>query len=133
MVLEALSTATEKAPLVLSLLQRWNAEVVEISLRPETTEEDRASLEALQRELLHRRDDSIASQVRRLIQSELRGDADATKAEREAIRLYHLRSRLVHDGFVEPQSLGAAITSARTLVHRVLVARYSRVVGAPLA
>lgn len=131
MVLEALSNATAKTPLALSLLRRWSQEVDEISERPETPEDDRASLAALQRELLYRREDSIRAQVRKLVRSELSADADAAEAAKEVVRLYDLRSTLVHDGFLEPQILGPALASARSLTRRVLLARYSRIVGAP--
>jgi hypothetical protein len=132
MALEACSSATSKAPIALSLLANWSAQVDQISQRPETTEEDRASLAALQRELLHRREDSIRSQVRKLVRSELKSDGDAAEVEKEALRLYDLRSTLVHDGSLDPQVLGPALTSARSLARRVLMARYSSVVGAPL-
>lgn len=133
MALETCSSATSKAPIALSLLANWSEQVDQIAQLPETTEEDRASLDALQRELLHRREDSIRSQVRKLVRSELNGDSDAAEMEKEAVRLYDLRSTLVHDGSLDPQALGPALTSAKSLVRRVLMARYSNVVGAPPA
>lgn len=89
--------------------------------------EDALALAALKREICFRRDDSIRSQVRKLVLSTLDDESDAADVAREALRLYDLRSILVHDGFVDARQLSEATDRARTLVHRVLLSRFRRV------
>lgn len=127
MSLEALTAPTAKSPAALALLEKWSAEVDQISVSLEASSEDALALEALKREILYRRADSVRSQVRKMVLSALDGEADAAHVARDALRLYDLRSTLVHDGFVEAHQLSEATSQARTLVHRVLLCRFRRV------
>jgi hypothetical protein len=134
MSLEALAIGTTRPPLVLDLLRKWKTEVDHVleTLAPES--DDAASLEALSRELLFRREDSIRRQIRNLVLSELKssGDHDAPDVAKRAVGIYDQRSTLVHEGKVESQVLGAAISDAKRIVERVLRARFLRVAqGSP--
>lgn len=133
MSLEALTAPTQKSPAALALLEKWSAEVDQIAASLEANSEDALALEALKREIFYRREDSVRSQVRKLVLCALDGEADAAHVARDAVRLYDLRSTLVHDGFVEARQLSEATSQARTLVHRVLLSRFRRVTQCRLA
>jgi len=126
MSLEALARSTRKSGLAVELLERWSAEVQVLLETVQQDSEDAAALDALQRELLVRRDDSIRSKVRKLILCELADDSDASAQASEAVRLYDLRSTLVHQGFLEVRQLDTATADAKLLVHRVLHTRFRR-------
>lgn len=127
MSLEALTLPIPKAPIALALLEKWSIEVDQLAASMAPNSEDAMALAALKREICFRREDSIRSQVRKLVLSTLDGESDAANVAREALRLYDLRSVLVHDGFVEARQLSEATDQARTLVHRVLLSRFRRV------
>ncbi|HWR76550.1 MAG TPA: hypothetical protein VN283_04995 [Thiobacillus sp.] len=129
MALEALATATSKSRLALELLAKWLAEIDELSRNESLSAEDLASLEALQRELLFRQEDSVRSQIRKLVRTTLAHAEDADAAARDAVRLYDLRSTLVHEGTLDHQVLSEGTSAARTLVHRTLTARFKALVG----
>lgn len=128
MALEALALATLKAPLVLELMGRWQDEVSALKADKSRTLEELASLEALEREFLFRREDSIRSQIRRLVLETLNPAGDAEQSAREALRLYDIRSRLVHEGTLDHRELDQATRRTKELVHRVLKARFEKVV-----
>ena len=92
----------------------------------EDESDDAASLQAVRRELLIRRKDSIGRQVRNVVLTTLtmNGDADAAEAVKRVVRLYNLRSRLVHKGSLTSQELNEGMTDAKNLVERVLRARF---------
>ncbi len=52
------------------------------------------------------------------------GDADAAEAAERAVRVYDLRSTLVHEGKLDEQERGTAISEAKSIVERVLRARF---------
>jgi hypothetical protein len=121
-----LASATEKSQLALGLLARWRAEIDVLRSSPSLAPEDFGSLEALQRELLFRRADSVRSQVRKLIQTTLAPDDDCANRAGDAVRLYDLRSELVHEGTVDSRKLAQAISEAEALVRRTLKTRFER-------
>ncbi|MBA2350560.1 MAG: hypothetical protein H0V78_01855 [Burkholderiales bacterium] len=127
MSLEALAIGTCKAPLALELLAKWSSEVEALLKSVPPNSGDAVSLEALNRELLFRREDSVRSQVRKLVLSALLLDADANDMARAAVDLYDLRSKLVHDGALDARTLDVATSEAKSLVHRVLLIRFQRV------
>jgi len=126
--LEALATGVQRTQLVMDLLGKWRKEAEELQETLPEESEDAFSLEAVTRELLIRRDDSIRRQVRRLVITtlQLNGDADATATARRAVELYDLRSRLVHDGKVAQDALSPAISEALSIVKRVLMVRFTQ-------
>lgn len=127
MALEALASATVKTQLALELLAKWGNEIHTLRSNPSLPPEDSASLEALHRELLFRRDDSVRSQIRKLIQTTLAPANDSEDRARDGVRLYDLRSTLVHQGTVDSRQLDQAISEAKSLVLRTLIARFERI------
>ena len=132
MALEALTMPTKKSKIALDLLSRWRVETRSIIQSIAGYDADVASLEALERELLFRQEDSIGIQIRKVVDYELRSDSDVTEQVREAKRLYNLRSTLVHEGFLDASILVNATSSAKTLVHRVLSSRFRRITSGVL-
>ncbi|TAK63509.1 hypothetical protein [Methylobacter sp.] len=130
MSLEALATSTLKSRVAVELLERWTIETQALLVSLPKDSEDAAALDALQRELLFRKDDSIRSQIRKLVQRELVNYPDAFDQAKEAVRLYDLRSTLVHQGFLEIRQLDLATSGAKSLVQRVLLTRFQRVTEA---
>jgi len=129
MALEAIADATLKPPSVLDILTRWRGELDELLAVSEQGSEEAIALDALRRELTFRRDDSLRSQIRKLVSNTLHADPDVAETAREAVRIYDVRSSLVHDGEVAPGALEQATQAARSLVHRILLARFRAVVG----
>jgi hypothetical protein len=52
------------------------------------------------------------------------GEDDAAEAAKQVVRLYDLRSTLVHEGTLPQQKLSESLTEAKDLVDRILRARY---------
>jgi hypothetical protein len=93
MALEAVATGTPRTQLVLSLLDKWKMEIEELQKTVGPDSEDAVSLEALGRELLFRKEDSIRRQIRTVVLTTLQanGDEDAAETAKEAVRLYDIR------------------------------------------
>ncbi|MEO8098206.1 MAG: hypothetical protein ABI811_10935 [Acidobacteriota bacterium] len=123
MALETLATGVDRPPLVLDLLEKWRNETGRIlqTLAPDS--DDAASLHGISRELLFRRQDSIRQQIRSLVLRTLAmsGEDDPAK---QAVRLYDLRSTLVHGGTLPHQRLSESVTEAKDLVERILRAHF---------
>jgi hypothetical protein len=132
MAIEALTAPTKKSKIALDLLARWKVETRLMIESIADCDADLASLEALERELFFRQDDSIGIQIRKVVECELQGDSDVAEQVREVKRLYNLRSTLVHNGFLEASILDLATTSAKILVHRVLHSRLRRITSGVL-
>lgn len=126
MAIETLATGVQRTRLVLDLMEKWKQEADETLKTVPPDSNDAASLQAVCRELLVRREDSIRRQVRNVVLTTLtmNGDADAVEAAKKAVQLYDLRSRLVHKGRLAPQELSEGMTDAKNLVERVLRARF---------
>jgi hypothetical protein len=126
MALETLATGVERTRLVLDLLEKWRKEAESILLTIAPDSDDAASLQGMSRELLFRREDSIRRQMRNLVLTILTesGDTDALEAAKQAVRLYDLRSTLVHEGTIPEQELSQSLTAAKNLVERVLRAQF---------
>jgi hypothetical protein len=126
MAIETLATGVQRTRLVLDLLEKWKQKADEALKTVAPDSDDAASLQAVCGELLIRRKDSIGRQVRNVIFTTLtmNGDADAAEAVKRVVRLYKLRSRLVHKGSLTSQELNEGMTDAKNLVERVLRARF---------
>lgn len=126
MALETLATGTPRTQLVLGLLDKWKKEAEELQNTVEPESDDAISLEAVSRELLFRKEDSIRRQIRKLVSTTLQAnsDADVSEMARRAVRIYDLRSTLVHEGKLESQVLSKATSDAKNIVERVLRARF---------
>jgi hypothetical protein len=126
MALETMATGIRRSQIVLDLLEKWKQEVDDLLNAVPPDSDDAASLQGISRELLFRREDSIRQQVRKLVLDTLSeiGDDNAAESARKAVYLYDLRSMLVHEGTLDRQKLGQALSDAKELLGRVLRARY---------
>ncbi len=128
MALEALAISTPRTPIVIRLLDKWKKDVEELIQTIDSDSDDAVSLEAVSRELIFRKEDSIRRQIRNIVLTTLadHGDNDAEKAAKSAVKMYDLRSTLVHEGKLESQVLSSATSDAKTIVERVLRARFTQ-------
>lgn len=128
MALEALAPSEPKHQSVVGAIDRWVEElkILQSPFDPYSDEWD--AYDSLIREVGFRKEKSIRSSIRALVSSVLKSsEPDADELSRQAVRLYDMRSRLVHDGHVEGEDLGRAVTDLRGIVYRVLRARFLQV------
>jgi hypothetical protein len=130
MALEALTTPCSRTQPVLDLLNRWKQQADELLHSVKISSEDRESLEALCKELLFRRDDSLRRRIYNMVRStfEESGDEEADQWAKKAKRLYDVRSKLVHEGDLPENLLSSSTSEAKLLVQRVLRAKYTSTV-----
>lgn len=126
MALEALAIGTPRTPLALDLLDNWKKEAEALQNIVEPESDDAISLEAVSQELLFGKEDSIRRRIRMLVSTTLQvnGDVDAPEMARRAVRIYDLRSTLVHEGKLDSQVLSKATSDAKHIAERVLRARF---------
>jgi len=128
MVIEALAPSDLKHKCVAEAIDRWVAEAKKLQGAVQTDSEEWHAYDSLIREIGFRKEKSIRSSIRNLVLSTLRAsDPDAVDLSRQAVQLYDLRSRLVHDGHVQGEDLGQAVTKMREIVFRVLRASFIQV------
>lgn len=131
MSLEVLAVGVERTPLVLDLLDEWGKQVNEILDKVDPESDDAQSLMVIRDQLLFKRVDSIGSAIRNLVLSTLQEVAgvNAKALAKRATKLYNLRGKLVHNGYLDPKELGDATTEAKEIVHRVLMTRFQKLIG----
>ena len=132
MALEVLAPNTLKTQRVLELLDEWLREVEDLEKGVGEDTEDGASLDALKRELLFRREDSIRRRIRTLVYDTLSANGDseeADKAAKLAVKIYDLRGTLLHEGRLQDKELTEATRDAKQIVERVLKAKFRHVAG----
>lgn len=102
------------------------------TLEPESDGAD--SLENLIRRLNLLDEDSIRQSIKKLVDTTLiaNGDEDAEEIAKEAVKVYDLRSELVHDGSLEPSILRQATSDARNILERVSRARFVQRANSPI-
>jgi hypothetical protein len=126
MALEALATSCSRTQLVLDLMDQWRSQVEGLLHNGDMSREDSESLQALSRELLFRKQDSLRRRIYNLVWSTLEqaGDKEAERLAAAVKRLYDLRSKLVHEGKLPENLLSDSLAEAKQLVQRVLRAKY---------
>jgi hypothetical protein len=128
MALEALAPSDMKHQSVANTIDSWVAEAKKVKDGLQTDSEEWNDYESLIREIGFRKEKSIRSSIRNLVLSTLQAsDPDAADFARQAVHFYDLRSRLVHDGYVQGEDLGQAVTKMREIVFRVLRASFIQV------
>ena len=120
MALECLSTATPKHPVALDLIAKWQGELKKEQEGYPRASEEFLALESLERELLFRRNDSIRSQVRALMARVKESSSAPADLARRALRVYDIRSTLVHEGDLPPEDLANAEREAKEFVETAL-------------
>lgn len=120
--MEALAKPSLKHQVALDLLSRLRCELDEEMMKYESSSEEYRNLEALRRELIFRREDSIRSRVGKLFAS-LPGlnSVEADQLQQRALRVYDKRSALLHDGHLPAQELSGLELEARELLEKVFV------------
>jgi len=121
MAMESLAKPTRKHDVAINLLHRWQRELEHEMQMHDRCSQEFASLEALARELNFREEDSIRSQVRKLVGLTGASRVELDELERRALRVYDKRSALVHDGHLPTDELTGLETEARDLLERVLM------------
>lgn len=121
--MEALADKSPKHQVALDLLTRWKQELETEKVKYNDPSEEYYSLQALSNEIDFRGEDSIGNQIRKLFAG-LPGTSDEERAElqRRAVRVYHKRSKLVHDGFLPPEELPGLEAEARELLETLFLA-----------
>jgi hypothetical protein len=115
--MEVLAPSTLKHAAALRLLEKWQIELTEQKGRLATSTPEFAALAALERELLFRKEDSIRSQVRRLM-ARVSASHPSVPADlpSRAVNVYDKRSQLVHDGAIPSAELVGLEAEARELL-----------------
>ena len=132
MVLEALAPSEHKHRSALDAIDRWIGEIKQLQEAASEESDEWEAYDSLIREVGFRRERSIRSSIRSLVRLTLSpSDPEAEALAREAVRLYDVRSRLVHDGHVPGEDLGQAVTMIREIARRVLKARFLQVASEP--
>lgn len=127
MSLEALALGVKRPKPILELLAKWADDVEKLKTALAGDDECLAALDSVARELIFRQESSIRSQIRALVLTTLT-DADAKAMAQLAVKIYDHRSTLVHNGTLDKAVLSQAFDDARTLVERVLRARFKATV-----
>jgi hypothetical protein len=126
MALEALTTGEARPRIIQELFVSWEAHAKALISDGMVDAESKEALSAIVKEMLHKKEDSLRSQIRRLVRTCLteHGAPDAVETSRKALNLYDLRSTLVHTGHLPADSLAIALAEAKEIVHRVLRGLY---------
>lgn len=118
MALEVLSPVSYKHDVALQLIDSWKADMDQILGQHSGDRDAAASLEALRRELLFRKEDSIRGRVRRFVLGSFDGDT-ATDLSDKAISAYDARSLLLHEGALPRDRLARAVSDAETVLKAI--------------
>jgi hypothetical protein len=123
MAIESLATPSAKHQVAQRLIIQWRAQLRTEQAQYAPLSPEFAALEALERELLFRRDDSIRSQIRRLVSTCISSkDAEDREIVNKALKVYDLRSTLVHTGHLTATEIEQGESDAREVVEFVLEA-----------
>jgi hypothetical protein len=114
MALESLATPSVKHQVALDLITQWQTQLKTEQAQYLCHSPEFEALEALARELLFRRDDSIRSQIRRLVSTCVSShDDEVREMVNRAVKAYDLRSRLVHTGHLDATEIEQGESYAR--------------------
>jgi hypothetical protein len=132
LALESLMTNPPRHQVVLELLDVWKPQVESLKNELPKDSEEWHALDALEREILFRKTDSLRRQVRSLVFDSLRsiGQKDAHELAQKAVYIYDMRSKLVHEGYLPAQVLSQVTKDGRKIVELVLRAKYCRPINA---
>ena len=132
MVLEALTPSAPKHQCAIDSINRWMNEIRELQEAAKPESEEWEAYDSLIREIGFRKEMSIRSSIRNLVYSTLcQSEPEAKALSREAVKLWDMRGRLVHDGHVPNEDMGQAVTRIREISFRVLRARFLMAASPP--
>lgn len=131
MALEALATGDPKADEVQELMDEWEEEIEMKKAEYNPNSRVFNDLEALERELLFRRESSLRTQIRQLVLTSLDDWArdERLKIADRAVEVYDARSTLVHEGHLPAPRLNTAASDAQEIAQAVLQARFANAAG----
>lgn len=119
MAIESLATPTAKHQVAIRLITQWQTQLRTEQAQYSPMSPEFEALEALARELLFRRDDSIRSQIRRLVSTCVSlHDAEVGEMVNRAVKVYDLRSTLVHTGHLAVTEIEQGESNARQVLER---------------
>jgi hypothetical protein len=128
MALEALAPSEPKSQCAVDAISCWVTEIEQLREAVDPYSEDWDAYDSLIREIGFRKEKSIRSSIRKLVFTSLQAaDPEAELLSRQAVQFYDMRSRLVHDGYVQGEDLGQAATKMREIVFRVLKANFLQI------
>jgi len=119
MALEVLAPVSYKHEAVLSLMETWKSSIAAAKTKYSTDESALASLGALERELLFRRENSIRGRIRDFVYAELGSDDRSKDFARRAVSAYDARSLLLHEGRLDPSTQAQAISDFMEVLREV--------------
>lgn len=118
--IEAVAEPTPKHEVASALLSKWQEEVRGRLKDYEPGSDEYDSLIALEREMNHRKMDSIRGQVRNLFSNFGTSTEESKSLQKRALRVYDMRSTLVHEGHLPADQLSELEDEARELLEMVL-------------
>lgn len=124
MALESLATPSDKDPVALQLIGQWQGQLQTEMVQHDSSSPEFRTLDALKGGLLSLRNNSIGSQIRELVSSCARpNDAEETRElVKRAMKVYGLRSTLVHTGHLSSTETKQGESDAREVLEFVLQA-----------
>jgi hypothetical protein len=124
MVIECLCPVENKSNLAMEFLSKWMDEIKAKMKSLDHDSDDFADLEALERELLFRKEKSISSRIRLFVGNILTkaGDPDVKAKVKRIMELYSIRSSLSHGKDVPITEIEVAANDARKIVKLILTA-----------
>lgn len=129
MALEALTTKIERPKIVLELINKWKNEIKDTLQKENLNDEEKTSLKAIFGDNSFKKEESIRQKIRHLIKDILRNDNDVCEVIKKTMKVYGLRSKLVHEGKLEANELAKAISDAQNILERVLRVQFTQSVS----
>jgi hypothetical protein len=122
MALEVLTVASPKHAVAAAVVDRWQQELNAEKERYVEGGEEHAALDALERELVFRRSESIRSQVRHLLVRVAGSDPIRWKElPKRGLRVYDKRSELVHEGTLPASELEELEAEAKLIAETAIL------------
>lgn len=130
MVLEALAEPARRPRLAVELIGQFGEILCDAEAQVERDSDEANVIEALKREIVFRKDDSIRSRIRTLVTGLLHDkEPDEQKqVARRALSVYDARSDLLHTGSIPDAKLNDSLTEVKEIVHSVLRIRFLQTV-----
>jgi hypothetical protein len=127
LALETLMDEPPRHAVVIELLEKWKPDVTSAKAKYAPNTDEFLALESLERELIFKKTDSLRRQVRTLVDESLRnsfGPEQAKELASKAVKVYDLRSKLVHEGYLPECELNQATADAKNIAPQVLKAKF---------
>lgn len=129
MALEVLTSSTPKSQIALDFLKKWKGEIDYEKSKLDENDKDFEAFEALERELIFRKENSLRSRMRELVYESLKdaNDPNAESYAKMAVKLYDNRSELVHKGTLPNNVINAALSESKKLTGLILKIKLTKI------